>query len=197
MPGMALPAAVAAAYRKGPRVPLVLVVVGIALVANAAGLILLSSALAERGATSRVAELNAFARTGPLFLNVERATWLGRDRRSLVTAGLPESPGLLLHSAPPKGMRRVRIEASLRNQGEDARSLGLEEFGVRADNGSGWPAKRGSFRPANLAPGQVLYIDLFFDVPDSESTLFLVWSRDAQEAWIRIPATGTKANGHN
>lgn len=183
---------------RGLRLPPLLVTVLVtALVLNVVGLVLLGSMLAERRYESRVSEVRALAQVGPLFLTVERAEWLGRSRSPQAVAGPPGNPYYLMHSAPPNGQKRVRIEASLRNKGEDARSFGLDEFTLRSDQGGAWPLRPGSFQPARLMPGQVLYLDLFFDIPEAESNLFLVWSRDGDEAsTVRIPV-GSRVRGQS
>ena len=90
-----------------------------------------------------------------------------------------QMPTAMMPGTPERGRRRVHVELKLTNEGRSPRSLGAHEFTLRS-RGELWPATDRSHAGRALYPEHVVWLDLYFDVPDGDAPLELVWRRGGE-----------------
>ena len=158
----------------------------LALTAGVIGLILLMVTLRERPPVPAFVAPGQVAEAGGLFFALEEAEWVDDMEGGHAQGGHSEG-------VPPEGERRLHAEVSIRNPGDQARDLGLDDIRLISAKGTSRPPISSTFETESIGPRQSLYGDLYFDVAEKESSLYLVWTRGYQE--VHIPVAGSPA-GH-
>lgn len=106
-----------------------------------------------------------------------------------------QMPAAMMPGAPPRGLERVHVEVSIANEATTPRRLGAGEFGIATGDGDVMSPTSTEYAGRALFPGQVMWLDLYFDVAEAESALDLVWRRGIES--VRLPLGGTPLPDHD
>lgn len=156
--------------------------------ATALGALMLLTLAGNRVVGPPATSEDGSVRIGELGLRVEAAAWVDHH------AGPHQA---MVPDTPADGRRRLRLEMILQNFGERAQSFGPGEFRLGSAAGGSWRARGSSFAIGSLWRSQALAGDLYFDVPEGATSLFLEWRRDGRT--LRVPVldrSGSPASGH-
>lgn len=97
-------------------------------------------------------------------------------------------PASMMPGMPENGQQRLHVELILRNESNQPRHFGPDEFRLEASNNHSWkPQDNTSFLNVTVEPGQALSAALSFDIDEAATNLFIVWSRG--NSLVRIPMT--------
>lgn len=165
-----------------------LFVVGGAILAAAAGIVLAIYMVANRAPAISFVELGEEASAGGMSLSVGVAEWVDPGEMNEQAQVFP-MPASMMPGMPDTGQGRLHMEVSLRNPGAGVRAYSPDEFRLEAGSGIGWEPSQSSFLPGALGPHEALSGDIYFDVPQTNEGLYLVWTKG--ESQIYMPA----ANG--
>ncbi|RME41303.1 MAG: DUF4352 domain-containing protein [Caldilineae bacterium] len=99
-------------------------------------------------------------------------------------------PASMMPDLPDDGYRRLKVEFTMENVGNQPVFFGPAEFRLHAAAGGEWsPRAVTTFQAGTLFGGQRVDAVFFFDVPqEEESDLYLTWMRDGRQ--FRIPVEG-------
>jgi hypothetical protein len=172
--------------------------VPLAVAATLAGWVILGDALGQH-TDGHVHSYEA----GGLSLSVNRMVWMSNDMSGQgPVAHL--SQGFQMAQSMMPGMQtvdndRLRLEVTLRNSTSDAQQYTMSDFHVVAPSGQTWgiadDGGNTSQKQATLGPGFSATVDLYFDIPTTQSkNLSIVWSRDGST--VEIPVTSAKPSPH-
>ena len=187
------------------------VVVGAALVAFAAGALVLGSLAGDgsghAGHGSATAKATAL---GGLTLQVELDEWVNHDMLggpAPPNAGPFKMPMTGVGNMPAEGTDRFHVEVLIANQGSASQTLSENEFRLRTPDGRLWwpnprsdqdnrSQKDGARTRRLLSPGQMTDLDLFFDVPENSGDPVLVWTRAGEQVSIEMGAGAAPQHQH-
>lgn len=124
------------------------------------------------------------AEAGGLSLSLEATEWLRHD---MEPTSFP-MPASMTTGMPAQGQKRLYVEMTLGNAGDGSPAYTPSEFRLLSEGGASWAPSAASFAEGALRPGQAMNGGVFFDVPEGESDLHLVWSRAGEE--VHIPVAG-------
>ena len=95
-------------------------------------------------------------------------------------------PSTMMPDMPEQGQIRIQIEVNLENLGSHPREFALDDFILRSASGDQWLPRTGnSISYGTLGPAQAINGKVAFDVEDTATDLYLVWSRGGTE--VRFP----------
>lgn len=177
---------------RGARLPgLRWVPVPLALLAAVLGLLVFGS-MQGRAAADLVSEPNV---AGGLGLHVDTMVWMSND---MVGSGAPQAapapadspngftmPDSMMPGMQPTGDNRLRIEVDFNNVSSSVQKYATTDFTLSGPGGKTWNVngQEHSSQPASadLQPGFSTTIDLYFDLPASDTkNLILHWSRSGR-----------------
>lgn len=172
--------------------------VPVAVAATLAGWVILGDALGQH----TVGHVHSYE-AGGLSLSVNQMVWMSNDMSGQgPVAHL--SQGFQMAQSMMPGMQtldnnRLRLEVTFRNSSKDAQRYALNDFQVRAPSGQAWGAAddggNANQKEATLGPGFTATVNLYFDIPTTQSkNLLVVWSRD--RSTVEIPVAVGKPPPH-
>lgn len=152
------------------------------------GAVLAVLTLADRSPEVVVVTPGQEARAGGLALQINAAEWVSHQ----MMPGMPPSsmPGM-----PAEGERRLYIPLTLRNPSDGPRSFGPADFRLHSSSGASWSPLEGNLRAGTLGPGQALNGSLFFDVPEAESGVYLLWTKGGTQ--VQMPLGDAPEHDHD
>jgi hypothetical protein len=153
----------------------------ISAVAALAGGLLGRQLLVARPPLTTVVSTGHLAEAGGLLLRIESTTWESDGSKS--------EPGhaMLINGRPA---RCLHVRIALQNPTDRIQVISTHEFQLRARTGTAWSPTEDSFPPTTLGSKEALSSILVFDVPDTEMSFQLVWTRDHQERRIPVGSDG-------
>ncbi|HEY7201096.1 MAG TPA: hypothetical protein VIC57_12815 [Candidatus Dormibacteraeota bacterium] len=176
-----------------------LAIIGLAAIAGLAGLVLFLSLVAPPPPSEPAAPGRLVA--GDLVFEMQTAGWITHDD---VGGPVPASvengfqmPASMMPGMPDPGVQRLYLEAVLSNAGCCQAAFAPREFSVRSAAGQTFALDQpATFDAGSLGPGQSRSLDLLFDVPDTVSTLDLVWTHGGQVQFARVGASPPPIHDH-
>lgn len=132
------------------------------------------------------------AQAGGLSLSLEATEWLRHD---MEPTSFP-MPASMMTGMPAEGQQRLHVEMTLGNADDRSLAYTPGEFRLLSAGGTSWAPVGASFAEGSLRPGQAMNGGVFFDVPEGETELHLVWSRGGEEVHIPV-AAGTPAHSEH
>ena len=119
-------------------------------------------------------------------LRIDFTEWLNHEDAHQDQGEVFPMPASSMPGMPEEGLQRLQVELTLQNLGDASRDFRPEEFSVRSVSGESWPPMASTFQPGTLGPGQALNGVVFFDVPEAESGVYLVWTRGGTQVYNPI-----------
>ena len=165
-----------------------------ALVAALVGVALVTVMFATRSPVTSFVALGEKAEAGGVWLNVSVSEWVDPGDMNKEAQVYP-MPASMMPGMPDTGQGRLHIELTLQNPGDGPRGFGPDEFHLESDSGTSWSPIESSFIPGTLGPAEALEGDIFFDVPQTDEGLYLVWTRSGIRTFIPA-ANGADAKTH-
>jgi hypothetical protein len=171
--------------------------VPLALLAAVLGLLVMGS-MQGRAAADLAKEPN---QAGGLSLTVDTMLWMSNDMAGSGAPAPADSPGgyqmpdSMMPGMQPTGDNRLRVEVGLSNVTSSVQQYSTTDFSLSGPGGKTWKVngQEHSVQPASadLQPGFQTTVDMYFDIPASDSkNLTLHWSRGGRT--ISMPVkTGT------
>ncbi len=148
---------------------------------------------ASDGAAPRAADRVATAEGLSVSISSVEAV-AGHEMRKEMHRGNFDMPASMMPGAPAEGRQRLHVEVAIRNSSSSDRVVTPEEFWLRPEGARRRPPVSSTIDSTTLHSGQVLWIDLYFDVVSRASPrLYLEWTRGATTR--RIPLA-TEAPSH-
>jgi hypothetical protein len=171
--------------RAGTLLPAI--VLAIAVVAALLGVFFVGRTLVTAPSSSTVVAPGQEAGAGGLTLRVDESGWLAHD----MAPGMSEMP---MPGMPAETEQRLRLAFTLQNPGNGQRDFRPDEFRLRSISGEVWEPAGSNFMDSIVGPGQAMNGVLFFDVPETESGVYLVWTRG--EAEVQMPIGDVPDHDH-
>jgi hypothetical protein len=137
---------------------------------------------------------------GGLTLSVDQMVWMSNDMSGQGPLASP-SPGFAMDPGMMPGMQtvndnRLRLEVTLRNTTANGQQYAYSDFRVVALNGQSWGTSDDGGHILNnvatLSAGFQATVDLYFDIPITQSTkdLSVQWSRAGTTVEIPVDTSG-------
>lgn len=186
----------------GTRLPgLRWVPVPLALLAALMGLLVAGSMQGQAAADLAKEPLQA----GGLSLNIDAMLWMSNEMSG---SGAPQAspapsdspsgysmPDSMMPGMQPAGDNRLRVEVDLSNVSNSTQRYFTTDFSLSGPGGKTWKVngQEHSAQPASayLQPGFRTTIDIYFDMPASDSkNLILHWSRDGRTVSVPVNTGG-------
>lgn len=172
----------------------------LAVAATLVGWVVLGQTLGEHGGHVHAYE------AGGLTLSVDQMVWMSND----MTGQGPlasQSQGFVMDPSMMPGFQsvddnRLHLTVTLTNGTSDAQQYALSDFRVFAPSGHSWANSddggKTSVKQAWLGPGYGATVDLYFDIPTTESkNLSIQWSRDGSSVQIPVDTSGKPQPHHH
>lgn len=173
-------------------VPMPLALLGVAL-----GLLAVGSVQGQ-AAASHVAQPD---QAGGLALSVTTMLWMSNDMSGMASGpgatGNYSMPDSMMPGMQPAGENRLRIEVSLSNVSTSAQRYSTTDFTLISPDRKTWKVDGQGHSDiagsADLQPGYATTIDVYFDLPASESKhLILKWSRGGTTVSVPVRTDGAE-----
>lgn len=170
--------------------------VPLAMLMAALGWLVLGSVLGQHAAAS---DHFSGLQAGGLGLTVNESLWMSD---SMSGPGQTTSKGYVMPSSMMPGMqapgdKRLRIEVYIRNISTGPQRYALSEFRLFGPGGKSWKivgndTTKGAAQSAVLAPGFQATVDLYFDIPATQSKhLSVRWSHGGSTVTFPVHPAGT------
>jgi hypothetical protein len=140
-----------------------------------------------------------------LALSVDQMLWMSNDMTGQGPLnGKAQKGGFAMAASMMPGMQtasndRLHLELTLQNVTRDAEHYQLNGFRVVGPGGQSWPnSDSGGITPAaTLEPGFEATVNLYFDIPDAQSSksLTVQWSRGGRTLTFPVNTSGTGLPG--
>jgi hypothetical protein len=196
------------ARKKGRSVPgtrlrgLRWIPVPLALLAVTLGLLVMGS-MQGRAAADLASHPN---QAGGLSLSVDTMLWMSNDTSGSGVPAPADSPGgysmpdSMMPNMQPTGDDRLRIEVDLSNVTSGVQRYSTTDFTLSGPGGKTWQVngQEHSAQPASadLQPGFATTVDVYFDIPASDSkNLTLHWSRGGRTISMPVNTGGSAPAG--
>ncbi len=170
-----------------------IVVVG-AIVAAVVGVVLAVLMVANRGPATSFVELGEEANAGGMSLVVGVSEWVDPGDMNEEAQVFP-MPASMMPGMPDAGEGRLHMEVSLKNPAGGVVEYSSAEFRLEAESGTVWEPFQSSFLPGTLGPREALSGDIYFDVPQTNEGLYLVWTKDGSRIYMPA-ANGAEVKQH-
>lgn len=139
---------------------------------------------------------------GGLAMSVDQMLWMSNDMtgQGPLNAKAKLKGGFTMAPSMMPGMQsgsndRLHLQLNLRNVTTDAQSYELSGFRVVGPGGQSWKnSDSGGITPAAvLEPGFEATVNLYFDIPDTQSgkNLSVQWSRGGNTVTVPVNTSGT------
>jgi hypothetical protein len=143
---------------------------------------------------------------GGLSLSVDTMLWMSNDVSGSGAPAPADSPGgyampaAMMPGMQPTGDDRLRIEVDLSNVTSSGQRYSTTDFTLSGPGGKTWQAngQEHSSQPASadLRPGFATTVDVYFDIPASNSkNLTLHWSRGGRTISMPVNTGGSAPSG--
>jgi hypothetical protein len=141
---------------------------------------------------------------GGLSLSVDQMVWMSNDMSGQGPLA-SKSQGFAMDPSMMPGFQtvdnnRLRLQVTFRNGSPDAQQYATSDFHVVAPDGQSWAVSDDGgnvlHKVATLGSGYAATIDLYFDIPTSQTkNLSIEWSRDGSTVEIPVDTSG-KPSAH-
>lgn len=139
-------------------------------------------------------------------MSVDQMLWMSNDMtgQGPLNSKASDQGGFAMAASMMPGMQsgtndRLHVQLNLANVTKDAQQYQLNGFRVVGPGGKSWPnSDSGGITPAaTLAPGFEATVNLYFDIPDSQSSknLTVKWSRGGKTLTFPVNTSGTGLPG--